>query len=318
MNDFGTLYSERFFEETFKEAIEYSRDSSVFNIVKYYTFPDQSTRVLEYWTVTLIPLRRCPFKSARVELEMARRHLRKLVCIVVAHDDLDLALLLGGESHESWRFAVLYITNNKIVYCRSVFAEDVMSNIAGRLVGIRLVSQPIANPSIESLFEAYYNLLTPLTVAMVPKWPKPVQIGVGGPTWRPELRINGMPFRAACKNNNDYTYWFGPSHEVSGPAPQGVLISSPDGVHDTPHLSLQAKTTDFRFRWPFQFEKLLAMSFVGMYQLPLKDVATIVELAVFHDFYRDRMLPCWVNIVKSVTKIASNKEQVNNKNAKTI
>lgn len=315
MNDYASLFSPHFFTSTWKAAettlrVRYPQWSTVM----YYTAVNLCADLC-YWTVRVLPLRDNAFKAASDEIKMATTR-RKEVCCVVCHwDDPGLIALLGVSS-ASWLYALAYMLDNVLVFCRVVYAYDTLHRSNGASSMIYLLSNPIAEPTIATLYAEYVHRLTPIVVLRVATTTThTTDIDKFQADWRCETPTVKLPFVVAGRFDTtaDVDYWFGPSysaeeqmHALGGP--EAVASSTADGLSTSPnHFAIIGVTTDVRFRWPFHFERMLALCLSGGYILPVAIARRLLVRGAFVQLYESRFDKTWHDMVASIRRICDSR-----------
>ena len=304
MNDYSSLFSHRFFAETWQYAERSLRKTSCWRQISFYTLNEDNR--ISYWTVRTLPLRSDAFKAAANDIKLALSSRQEVVCIVAPHDDPALVARLGGVS-SSWKYALVYMLDNEIVYIRSVFAVDCMQTVDGP-AAIYLLSNAIRQPTFDDINEEYERKLTSLTVLCAPRgqWYNAEELQ---PDWQCESAAGKMPFVVKKRDTfADVEYWYGPSSTARAHAAAlgglgSIVFSAPDGIGPSRGLSVFTTSTDVRFRWPFHFERLLALCLCGTYVLPVDIVLRILSPSALIDMFDRRFLKCWSDMVASVRRI---------------
>lgn len=302
MNDYGSLFSAQFFESVWKKA-ERSLRQECDCTVLYYPLVDG--RAITYWSVRLLPLRRNAFAKSKMEIGMATTERHEILCLVAHHDDPGLVALIG-ECDARWLVAMVFMLDGKIVYCRSVFAGDYLSK--GKTMSrIYLLSDALPNPIAADLYDNFKRKTTSYTTVRVPGdvtvVAERVQAG-----WRTLGAAGGKTtFSVLVHRDAEYVYWIGPTTTLKEQllaydTDAKLACSSPDGVLGNTLLPMYDTSFVYRFRWPFLFERLLALCLVGLHVLPFSLLRKILDYLP-PTLFDERFEPRWVSFQQSIARL---------------
>lgn len=264
---------------------------------------------LAYWTVRVLPFRDAAFKAASDDIQTATTARKELCCVVCRWRDPGLVALLGVSSAK-WAYAVAYLLDGRLAFCRVVYAYDTLRRSDGSMTPIYLLSNPIAEPSIDALHTEYVHRLTPIVVLRVAE-NQSTDIERFQPDWRCETPTVKLPFVVCSRFDTtaDFQYWFGPSYSadeqslaLGGPA--FVSSSTADGMSTSRnHIRITGVSTDVRFRWPFHFERMFALCLAGAHVLPLAIARRLLVCDAFEQLYESRFDKAWHDMIASIRHI---------------
>lgn len=302
MNGYNSLFSAKFFETIWKKAersLRQERDCEVL----YYPLVDD--RTITYWSVRLMPLRRNAFAKSKMEIGMATTERHEILCLVAHHDDPVLVAMIGA-CDALWPVAMVFMLDGKIVYCRSVFAGDYLWK-EKTMSRIYLLSDALPNPTAADLYDDFKRKTTPYTSVRVPSDVTVITERVQ-PGWRTLGAAGGKStFSVLIRRDAQYVYWIGPTTTLREQllaynTDAKLARSSADGVVGDAQLPMYDTSFVYRFRWPFQFERLLALCMAGLHVLPfslLRKILDYLPPTLFDERFESR----WVSFQQSIARL---------------